>query len=91
MQAAPNPRHADALLTSLPILQVGDTVRLIVQDVDIARRRLSLALEKPEAAHKVEAAVQSTAPTTAAAGYKRPVKPLGTAGPSGSGPKRQKQ
>ncbi len=69
---------------------MGDTVRLIVQDVDISRRRLSLALEKIEVAHQPEAAIQPLMPLTAAAGDKRAIEPLGAAGSSGSA-KRRKQ
>jgi ribosomal protein S1 len=70
---------------------VGDTVRLIVQDVDILRRRLSLALEKLEVAHQAEAEIQPLMPLTAVAGDKRAIEPLGAAGSSGSGAKRRKQ
>jgi hypothetical protein len=79
------------VLPSLAVLQVGDTVHLIVQDVDTVRRRLSLALDKLEDDRQAEAAVQSTVTLATAAGEKRPMGPLCAAGSSGSGAKHRKQ
>jgi hypothetical protein len=64
-------------------------VRLLVQDVDIARRRLSLAMENVDVTHQMGATVQATELGTAASGEKRTVERLGSA--SSSGPKRMKQ
>jgi hypothetical protein len=69
-------------------LQVGDTVHLLVQDVDIPRRRLSLALEKLDNAHQAGAA---SASLSASAGQKRIVEPLVVAISSSGGSKRPKQ
>ena len=70
---------------------MGDTVRLLVQDVDIPRRRLSLAMENVDVKHQMGSAVQATERSTAASGEKRTVERLGSASSSKSDPKRMKQ
>lgn len=67
------------------ILQVGDTVHLLVQDVDIPRRRLSLALEK------LDNAGAASASLSASASQKRIAQPLVVADSSSGGSKRPKQ
>jgi hypothetical protein len=66
--------------------QVGDTVRLLVQDVDIPRRRLSLALEKLDDVQQLGTAIQP-----AASGQKRPIEPLNSSSLNSSSSKRVKQ
>ncbi len=69
---------------------MGDTVRLIVQDVDVPRRRLSLAMEKLDVPHQMGAAFQATVLGTVASGEKRPVELLDSQISIKSGPKRVK-
>jgi transcriptional accessory protein Tex/SPT6 len=71
----------------LALSQVGDTVRLLVQEVDIPRRRLSLALEQLDNSQ----AGTASATLSASAGQKRMVEPLGVADSSSCSSKRLKQ
>ena len=66
--------------------QVGDTVRLLVQDVDTERRRLSLALEDLDAARLAGASLKP-----AVAAEKRPVVSLGYEDSGSSAAKRAKK
>ncbi len=67
------------------------TVRVLVQEVDVPRRRLCLALQTLADAHQTGAATQSNALLSASAGEKRSVEPLDAARSCSGGSKRLKQ